>query len=128
VKLLLDTHAFLWFVAGDAQLSTAAREAISAPANQRFVSVASLWEMAIKTSSGKLAVAGGLDAWLPGALTLCAAEVLPVEARHALATCELPWHHKDPFDRLLIAQAQTEGLTLVSVDENMPRYGVALLW
>lgn len=128
MKLLLDTHAFLWFVDGDAKLSRAARDAIEDPANQRLVSVASLWEMAIKTSSGKLTVAGGLDAWFPTALGVCVADVLPVEAHHALATGALPWHHRDPFDRLLIAQAQTDKLTLVSVDENMPRYEVPLLW
>lgn len=128
MNLLLDTHAFLWFATGDERLSAPARAAISAPSNHRLVSAASVWEMAIKVSLGKLDVSGELDDWLQRALDVCAAGVLPVDARHALATRELPWHHRDPFDRLLIAQAFTENLVLVSADGNMPAYGVPLLW
>lgn len=128
MNLLLDTHAFLWFATGDERLSDAARAAISVPSNRRLVSAASVWEMAIKVSLGKLDVSGELDEWLRKAFDVCVADVLPVDARHALATRALPWHHRDPFDRLLVAQAFTQDLTSVSADGNMAAYGVPLLW
>ena len=126
MKLLLDTHVLIWFVGGDARLSTAARAAIER-ADERLLSVASVWEIAIKTSLGKLTLDRDLDEWVEEACGRAAVDMLAIEARHALATAVLPWHHRDPFDRLLVAQAMVEGATLVSADPKMGAYGIAVI-
>lgn len=128
MRLLLDTHAFLWFVLNDPQLSAAARTAISDPANDVFVSPATFWEVAIKVSIGKYTVPGPLEDFFERAIKGNDFEVLPIEARHAARVAALPFHHKDPFDRMLIAQALVEGLTLVSIEANFDIYGVNRLW
>ena len=125
MRLLLDTHVLLWFVEGDARLSEVAREAIGDPANERWVSVASAWEIAIKTSLGKLRIDGDLKEWLVRVRRAARIEWLSIDPRHVVGVAALPWHHRDPFDRLLIAQARTEGMTLVSADEKMTAYDVA---
>jgi PIN domain nuclease of toxin-antitoxin system len=93
-----------------------------------MVSIASLWEIAIKLSLGKLAFPQLFDALFPDAVSDSGKTLLPVEFRHLTALSEMTWHHRDPFDRLLIAQAQVDGLTLVSVDRHFPPYGIPLLW
>lgn len=125
---LLDTHAFLWFILNDTQLSTAARAAISDPNNEVFVSPATFREVAIKVSIGKYTVPGPLEDFFQRAIKDNDIEVLPIEARHAAQVAALPFHHKDPFDRMLIAQALVEGLTLVSNEAAFAAYGVKRLW
>lgn len=128
MRLLLDTHAFLWWVSDHSSLSRRARLAIAKESNDCFVSVASAWEMAIKTSLGKLDVGGSLARFLPEQLALNQFQLLPIELRHVMRVADLPWHHRDPFDRLLAAQCATDSLTLVSADSAMKAYGVDVLW
>jgi PIN domain nuclease of toxin-antitoxin system len=122
-RLLLDTHVWLWWQADDRRLAKTARTAI-AHAAEVYISAASAWEMAIKIALGKLEapedVAAAVDA---GGF-----RELPVHFRHVAALHTLPAHHRDPFDRLLLAQARVDGLTLVTADPALPPYGVAHLW
>ena len=128
MRLLLDTHCFLWFFTGDSKLSGDARAAIESTSNESLVSIASLWEMAIKSSLGKL------DLRLPFAelaariLTDTDSTLLALSVSHLEALQQLPFHHRDPFDRMLVAQAQVEGLTIVTKDENVQSYGVSHIW
>jgi PIN domain nuclease of toxin-antitoxin system len=123
---LLDSNAFLTFKTEPASLRSEAREAIESPQNQILVSVACLWELAIKAANGKLPhfaamIAPGLDALLDG-LRESGLELLPIEVSHVLAAAALPQHHRDPFDRLMIAQAIAENLTLITSDAAFSRY------
>ncbi len=128
MQLLLDTHAFLWWVADHPNLSSQARQAIADPGNECFVSLASCWEIAIKSSLGKLQLGRPLDRFIPEQLRLNQFQLLGVELAHVLRVNELPWHHRDPFDRLLIAQCQVESMTLVSVDQHVVDYEISTLW
>lgn len=121
--LSLDTHVLLWWLADDARLSHTARAAISDGKNHVFVSAAAAWEMVIKSTLGKLDIPSNLEA----ALTANRFEQLPITIPHSLAVANLPHHHNDPFDRLLIAQAKVEGLTLVTGDEQIKKYEVAIM-
>src|SRR4051812_43558144 len=124
MRLLLDTHALLWFCEGNAALSAAARSAIEAPENDRYVSHATAWEVAIKSSLGKLQLQVPYDALFPGVLSANGFELLPADLRHYRELLNLPFHHRDPFDRLLIAQARCESMTLITADEGLAVYGV----
>jgi PIN domain nuclease of toxin-antitoxin system len=128
VKLLLDTHAFLWWVLDDRRLSKRARDVIGDPRSDVFFSVASAWELAIKTTLGRLDLPGPLDVLLPEQVALNGFHVLPVTLSHALAVAALPPYHHDPFDRLLVAQAQIEELRFVSGDRQVARYKVERVW
>ena len=119
MRVLLDTHLFLWTVLGSPKLKAPARKVI-ASASAVFVSSASIWEVSIKAGLGKIDVAPGL---LVDELEAGGFLELPVTARHAAQVAELPRHHGDPFDRLLIAQAQSEQLLLLTVDEALGGYG-----
>lgn len=121
--LSLDTHVLLWWLADDARLSPTARAAISDGKNHVFVSAAAAWEMVIKSTLGKLDIPSNFEA----ALTANRFEPLPITIPHSLAVANLPHHHNDPFDRLLIAQAKVEGLTLVTGDEQIKKYDVAIM-
>ena len=123
MRLLLDTHALLWWLADDPTLSAEARKAIADAGSVVYVSAASAWEIAIKRSLGKLEAPEELDE----ALAANAFAPLPITIGHALAAGRLPNHHQDPFDRMLVAQAMAEGLTLVTRDENIAKYDVATL-
>ena len=127
MNLLLDTHAFLWFVAGDQRLSTRARHAMEAADAELFLSAASIWEMAIKSSLGRLTLPAPLAEYIAEKLEH-GFRVLPVDWTHAAAVEKLPFHHRDPFDRLLVAQAVAEGLLLVSADPEFRAYKVKLIW
>ena len=116
MRILLDTHAFLWFVLGDSQLSRGALAFISDPGNEKLVSPASCWEIAIKISIGKYALNEPFEAFLQRGIEGNGFTVLPIEPRHVAALTSLPFHHRDPFDRLLVAQAMVEQLPLVSGD------------
>lgn len=126
--LLLDTHTFLWFCQDDPLLSTTARGLIEDPANRKLVSVASCWEVAIKTGLGKLRLGESCSTYFPAALKRTGFELLPISLDHATAVESLPHYHRDPFDRLLIAQAILEGMPIVGVDAQFDAYGVTRLW
>ena len=122
MKLLLDTHAFLWLVAGDERLPASARTLITG-AERVVLSAASVWEAEIKRAAGRLAVPPVAEA-----ARRTDVDVLAITADHADAAAHLPLHHRDPFDRMLVAQAQLEGLILVSKDDAMRRYGIPIAW
>jgi len=127
MNLLLDTHVFIWWDSDPTQLSTPALAALRDPANEVWLSVASVWEMSIKTHLGKLTLRLPL-ADIIQQQQANAVRVLPVTLAHALAVETLPAIHKDPFDRLLIAQANVEGAELVSADPVVRQYPVRVLW
>jgi PIN domain nuclease of toxin-antitoxin system len=124
VKLLLDSHAFLWWLAEDPKLKAEARQVMADPSSIVHVSAASIWELSIKAALGKLDLDG---ADLVEEIEANGFVELPILARHSLAAANLPRHHEDPFDRMLIAQAQIEGLTIVTRDSAFRAYGVGLL-
>jgi PIN domain nuclease of toxin-antitoxin system len=128
VRLLLDTHALLWFYLADPQLSVTARRLIEDPGNTKFVSLASYWELAIKISLGRYVLKESYDDFIQHAIFDNGFLILPVEPRHTAGLVSLPYHHKDPFDRLLVAQARMEGIRLVSADSVLDRYGVTRVW
>ncbi len=128
MRLLLDTQALIWALEGDKRLSRIARETLEDPANQRFVSMASGWEMAIKTGLGKLDPPLPLPDLFPAELERLGFGILPIKARHVHRLLDLPHHHRDPFDRMLVAQALSEGLTVVGNDAAFDGYGVARVW
>lgn len=125
MKLLLDTHVWLWFVRGEATLPPAFDAAIRDPDNAVVLSIASAWEVQIKTAIGKLQVGSPIDEFLDNAALHF--DLLDISMRHVRALMTLPLHHRDPFDRMLVAQAQTDGLTLMTVDPLVRAYGVACL-
>jgi PIN domain nuclease of toxin-antitoxin system len=128
MRLLLDTHAFLWFIMGSPNLSAEARALIEDETNERFLSAASLWEMAIKSSTGKLTLSAPFDVLIPRQLSLNGIGLLGIEVAHAAVVSTLPFHHRDPFDRLLVAQAIVESIPIVSVDTAFDIYAVTRLW
>jgi PIN domain nuclease of toxin-antitoxin system len=128
VRLLLDTHALIWWLAADEALSSTARSAIADPANDVFVSAASAWEIATKHRIGKLPQAALLAADVAGFVAAEGFNELPVSIRHGQLAGNLPRIHKDPFDRMLIAQAVTADMTIVSNETLFGAYGVARLW
>ena len=127
-RLLLDTHAFLWWVNDAPELSAAARLSIADATNDCFLSLASCWEMAIKSRLGKLRLARPIERFVSEQLAANGFMLLNIELRHTAKIEKLPFHHRDPFDRLLIAQAITDKLTLVSTESVFADYGVKLLW
>jgi PIN domain nuclease of toxin-antitoxin system len=127
VNLLLDTQALLWWKAGNRTLGRRARRAIETGAGTVRVSAASAWEIATKTRTGRLTLAEPLHTWLPDQLERDGFLMLNVTVPHAVAVAFLPDHHHDPFDRLLVAQARAEGLTLVTSDAVFDAYGVQVL-
>lgn len=128
MRLLLDTHTFLWWVADAPQIPARARQAIAQPRNECLVSLASCWELAIKLSLGKIEISGTLERFMPSQLSANGFREMPIEIRHAARVARLPFHHRDPFDRLLVAQALEEDLTIVSADPVFRRYGVKRIW
>jgi PIN domain nuclease of toxin-antitoxin system len=128
LRLLLDTHTLLWFALGDAQISPAALALINDAGNDKLVSPASYWEIAIKVSIGKLTLNQPYEDFIDRGVRQNGFDILPIEPRHTGRVAVLPFHHKDPFDRLLIAQALTEGIAVVGVDPLFDRYGVKRLW
>jgi PIN domain nuclease of toxin-antitoxin system len=128
LRLLLDTHALIWWVAGNTALSPAARTAIAEADNEILVSAASAWEVATKHRIGRLAEAGPLATDFLGAITDEGFIGLPISVHNGEAAGRLPGPHRDPFDRMLIAQSLAESLTLVSNERLFDRYGVTRLW
>jgi PIN domain nuclease of toxin-antitoxin system len=128
MRVLLDTHTFLWWISDDNQLSEAARATIGGRENQLFFSAASGWEIAIKARLGKLRLPSNLEQFVVEQLHSNAVESLPVHLSHALHVYKLPLLHRDPFDRLLVAQAQLESLPILTVDWQIRQYAVQALW
>lgn len=128
MTVLLDTHALLWFAMGDATLSDAARARITDPGSEVRVSHASVWELAIKISLGKLKLDRDLTRWLERYVVGNGFSYLPISLVHAAGVARLPHHHGDPFDRLLVVQCESENLRLVSRDTAFDAYGIKRLW
>ena len=124
MNLLIDTHVFLWFIMGSPHLTAEARALIEDEKNRKFISIASLWEIAIKSSIGKLTLSSPFDKLIPQQLSLNGFELLPIEIAHLAAVATLPFHHRDPFDRLLIAQSMVEKMPIVSIDSAFEAYNV----
>ncbi len=122
MNILIDTHILLWHLTDNPRLSLAQSRIIEDPTHVKFFSVASLWEMAIKSSLGKLDLRRPLEELIPAEIS-----VLPIRLSHLKTLQSLPFHHKDPFDRLLVAQAQVENLWLMTDDENISKYTLKLL-
>lgn len=127
-RLLLDTHAFIWAASAPEQLGRDALRAIETPSTDLVLSIASIWEMAIKSSLGKLDLGTPLDAFLRQQLSATRTCQLDIRGEHAGYVAGLPFHHRDPFDRLLVAQASVEGMAIVSRDTVFEAYGVARIW
>jgi PIN domain nuclease of toxin-antitoxin system len=127
MKLLLDTHIAIWFVIDNKQLPKSAKQLIEDPENHCFISIATLWEMGIKHSLGKLKLKAELnkifELFFESGLVL-----LPITPDHILTNTSLPFHHRDPFDRLIIAQAKREGYSIISKDLEFENYDVNLIW
>lgn len=128
MRVLLDTHAFLWWIADDAALSRRARETIASTANECLLSAASCWEIAVKASLGRLEVEGTVERFVPHHLAVNGFAELPVDIRHAAGVARLPFHHRDAFDRLLVSQALAEKLAIIGADPIFRRYGVSRIW
>ena len=128
MKILLDTHCWLWMQVSPAKLSDEARALVEDPDNELFLSAASSWEISIKHALGRLPLPQPPAEYVPRALQRQGVAGLPIEHRHALQVSNLPRHHGDPFDRLLIAQAQLENLTLMTADRQMEAYEFDRIW
>jgi len=128
MRALLDTHTFLWWITDDPRLSLQARKIIIDGENELLLSSASGWEIAIKAKLGRLQLPGNLTRFVSEQLALNAIETLPIQMSHALHVQTLPDHHRDPFDRLLVAQAQLENLPILTADPQISKYRVKTLW
>jgi PIN domain nuclease of toxin-antitoxin system len=128
MRVLLDSHAFLWFVMGDSRISAAAKAQIEDPAFEKLISPASYWEIAIKVSVGKLSLTEPFDVLIPREIHNSGFLILPISLDHAATVITLPYHHRDPFDRMLIAQAIVAKMPIVSSDGRFDAYGVNRIW
>jgi len=127
MNVLLDTHALIWFITDDRKLTHYAKQIIQDPINTCFVSVASLWEIGIKTSLGRLELKSDLKK-IFGLIEQSGLLLLPITPNHILTNAELDFHHRDPFDRLIIAQGKCEELTIISKDKVFEKYHIDLVW
>jgi PIN domain nuclease of toxin-antitoxin system len=128
MRLLIDAHALIWYVDQDHLVSTKAHAAITDPSNDLLLSAGTIWEIAIKVGLKKLALSDPYRPWMEKAMADLNVSLLAITVAHADAQASLPSHHRDPFDRLLVAQVQVEGLTLVSADVVFDAYGLTRLW
>jgi len=128
MRILLDTHAFLWWNMEDPQLSSHARKIIANGENEIFLSAASVWEIAIKAARGKLVLPEPPAQYITHRVALHRFQPLHIQAGHAAQTYDLPRHHDDPFDRLLIAQSQIEAMPLLSADSEIQKYEIEVIW
>jgi PIN domain nuclease of toxin-antitoxin system len=128
MRVLLDTHALLWFINGDTRLSDAARKVIDDDSVEIYLSLASVWEISIKYGLGDLKLTGKPQECLPSLLSDAGVHLLPITFDHVTAIADLPQHHRDPFDRLILVQSQLENLTLVSGDTAFDPYGIKRHW
>lgn len=128
MRSLLDTHAFLWFILGDERLSVAARDRIEAKESEVLLSIASIWEIAIKAGLGRLPIPAPVRNFVPRQMMQNRIGLLPVALDHALEAGSLPHHHRDPFDRMLVVQARMEEMPIISADAELDRYGIDRVW
>ena len=128
MRLLLDTHALLFWISDPSKLGPNATRAIKDRENEILWSIASTWEVSIKVGLGKLVLPGPVDEVIPEELNRHGFTLLPIEHAHVMAVAKLPMHHRDPFDRLLVAQTLTEKIPLVSADATLDAYGINRLW
>lgn len=127
MKVLIDTHCWLWLNTEPERFSTTTRALLERAETDRLLSVASVWEMAIKHAVGKLSLPEHPTRYVPDRLAVTGTETLPIDERHALRAGDLPMHHRDPFDRLIIAQAQTERVPIITVDATFRAYDVEII-
>jgi PIN domain nuclease of toxin-antitoxin system len=127
VSFLLDTHILFWLLVGSRHLSRDVQATLASRQNSVFLSVASTWEIAIKVGLGKLDLPSDLQSWLPTEIDAAGLKLLPIHLSHTLRVAALPHHHRDPFDRLIIAQAMAQNLTIVTADRVFDLYDVPLL-
>ena len=128
MRILLDTHTFLWMIFGDERLNETVRTQIGSPQNEVLLSVATLWEIAIKTSLGKLELTIPFEKIIEEQLDMYAFQVLPISFTALVAVSTMPFHHRDPFDRLLVAQAIVEDVPIITRDSVFSSYPVKVLW
>ena len=128
MKFLLDTQAFLWFVLNNPALSQVACDLIVDPLNDILLSPASYWEIAIKVSIGKYQIPGDFQTWMEYQIQVNDLEILPITVAHAAAIVTLPFYHKDPFDRLLVAQVLTEKIPIINADAVLDNYAITRYW
>lgn len=128
MKALLDTHTFLWWISDSPKLSTLAREVLSDSKNILYFSAVSGWEIAIKAKLGRLQLPNDIEHFILEQLAMNNISILPIQLHHALHVYGLPQHHRDPFDRLLVAQSQAEALPLITVDPQIAQYAVDVVW
>ena len=128
MKVLLDTHVFLWWNIDDPRLSKKARAVMSNPGNTLILSVASAWEIAIKVQAGKLRLPSDAAAYVEDRAAHNYMEILPIQLKHAVELHSLPLHHRDPFDRILIVQSLIEGLPIMTADQHFRSYAVDIVW
>lgn len=128
MRLLLDTHSFLWFILDDAQLSSTARKLVADSANDIEISPASYWEIAIKIRLGKYVLPQPYRQFVETQIAVNHFDILPIEPKHTALLTTMPLHHKDPFDRLIVAQALAEETPIVGIDARFDAYGVKRLW
>jgi PIN domain nuclease of toxin-antitoxin system len=128
MRILLDTHTFLWWVADDPKLSVNAKTIIANPDNDVYFSVVSAWEIIIKVGTGKLTLSEPPETYIPSRVASNQFEILPVQMSHILRVNSLPNFHKDPFDRLLIAQSIEENLSIVTIDNLIIQYPIKSIW
>jgi PIN domain nuclease of toxin-antitoxin system len=128
MRVLLDTHAFLWFIAGSPMLSQRAKTCIEDAANEKLISIASIWEMAIKISIGRLSLSEPFERFIPHQIQINGFDLLPILFEHLSPLTSLPFHHRDPFDRLLVGQCITEKCAVISRDAAFDSYKIERLW
>lgn len=128
MRSLLDTHTFLWFITRDTRLSVTARGVIEARESEILLSIASVWEIAIKTGLGRLPLPSPVRTFVPQQMVENKIGLLPIALDHALEAGNLPPHHRDPFDRMLVVQARMEELPIISADSELDRYGIHRVW
>ena len=128
MNCLLDTHSFLWFIAGSSKLSERTRLLIENTDTQLYLSIASLWELSIKISIGKLFLKEPFEKIIPAQLTQNSIDLLPISIEHTAALIKLPFHRRDPFDRIIIAQAQVEQLAIIGKDSAFSAYEIQQIW
>lgn len=128
MRLLLDAHALVWAVDNPALLGTGAAAALEDPANDLLLSAGTIWELAIKVGLSKLAISLPFREWMTQAVVDLSVAVLPITVEYADVQAGLPFYHRDPFDRLLVAQARVEDVPIVSADAILDRYGIGRIW
>lgn len=128
MRFLLDTHTFLWFILDSPNLSASAKTTIENAKNNRLLSVASIWEMAIKSSIGKLTFKQPFESFIPYQLRINDIELLEIKLAHTIAIVNLPFYHRDPFDRLIIGQSIVENIPVITADLAFEAYPIQILW